>query len=478
MARLAKTGDVTMMDVPKFVKTFCRILTYRTSIRRFFENSDNMYKMLHPDDSLSEAKFRALLQSLRPIRGSSDRKSLDAFLSHMTRHFGTLFLDVRNGSYSTDDDKHKARSTKSIAEGFVRKRHSVGGGYGSVMHMCVSALSGFITGGVMNSVTGNDVKSLKEMYISMTSSRSEELNLENMQQEFDRGYKKEAFLSELDDWNGLHRGTHPRTPCLTSFPFTFGHPTDPRNIDEHGPSISRFSERGTKGLKGYMSALAHRDFKGSVVLMSTNHKSFPYPIHRSYQDFMNVVTDGTVNGVEDTILGGCFEGSDDDDAGYEPERQTCLVLSDSEENTDDDMDGGLVEETSPILGSVVSSQASLVDHDYGSDGESSSVTSEPLSSKRLTRLQRVGSVDPLEYEDGMVENIEMSDISDNVSSHTDSDTSDDDVMYNPGNAEEPEIDEYASQKHIKIADIPTVEELVCSLIFQTDMEYLRLPITL
>jgi hypothetical protein len=92
------------------------------------------------------------------------------------------------------------------------------------------------------------------------------------------------------------------------------------------------------------------------------------------------------------------------------------------------MDGGLVEETSPILGSVVSSQASLVDHDYGSDGESSSVTSEPLSSKRLTRLQREGSVDPLEYEDGMVENIEMSDISDNVSSHTDSDTSDDDVM--------------------------------------------------
>jgi hypothetical protein len=43
--------------------------------------------------------------------------------------------------------------------------------------MCVSALSEFITGGVMNSITGNDVKSLKEMYIDMTNSRSEELNL-------------------------------------------------------------------------------------------------------------------------------------------------------------------------------------------------------------------------------------------------------------------------------------------------------------
>ena len=251
MSRRSTTGDIKMTDVPKFVKTFCRILTYRTSIHRFFENRDNMYKMLHPDDSLSEEKFRAMLQSLRPSKGSSDRKSLDSFLSKMTTLFGRVFLDEANGSYSTDDDKHKARSTKSIAEGFVRKRHSVGGGYGSVMHMCVSALSGFITGGVMNSITGNDVKSLKEMFIDMTGSRGEELNLQCMQNEFDRGYKKEAFLIELDEWNGLHRGTHPRTPCLLSFPFTFGHPTDPRNIEDTGPSMSRFSERGTKGLKGY-----------------------------------------------------------------------------------------------------------------------------------------------------------------------------------------------------------------------------------
>ncbi len=29
-----------------------------------------------------------------------------------------------------------------------------------MVHMCVSALSGFITGGVMNSIMGNDVKSM------------------------------------------------------------------------------------------------------------------------------------------------------------------------------------------------------------------------------------------------------------------------------------------------------------------------------
>ncbi len=192
MGRLTKTGDVTMMDVPNFVKTFCRILTYRISIHRFSENRDNMYKMLHPDDSLPEAKFCSMLQSLRPSKGSSDRKSLDSFLSKMTSLFGKVFLDVAHDSYSTDDDKHKARSTKSILEGFVRKRHCVGGGYGSVMHMCVSALSSFITGGVMNSTTGNDIKSLKEMYTDMINSRSEELNLESMQNEFDPGVQKRS----------------------------------------------------------------------------------------------------------------------------------------------------------------------------------------------------------------------------------------------------------------------------------------------
>ncbi len=103
----------------------------------------------------------------------------------------------------------------------------------------------------------------------MTGSRGEELNLDNMQQEFDWGYKKEAFLVELDDWNGLHRG---RRVFLAS-PSHLDTQKTPRNIDEHGASISRFSERGTKGMKGYMSAMVHRDFKGSVVLMSTNHKS-------------------------------------------------------------------------------------------------------------------------------------------------------------------------------------------------------------
>ncbi len=436
-----------------------RLAKNRTSLRSFFENRDNMYKMLPPDDSLSEAKFRTMLQSLRPRRNTSDRKALDSFLSNMTRLFGAIFLDVKNGAYSTDDDKHKARSTKSIAEGFVRKRHSVGGGYGSVMHMTVSALSGFITGGVMNSVTGNDVKSLKEMYNSMTGSRSEELNLENMQQEFDRGYKKEGFLVELDEWNGLHRGTHPRTPCLLSFPFTFGHPKDPRNIDEHGPSISRFSERGTKGLTGYMFAMAHRDFKGSVVLMSTNHTSFAYPVHRSYQEYKEKASEMTVHSVEDTIVGGSFSTSDTEDTDYEPEICAFTFSNDSEVDTDEEDSEGEAQDESPALGSVVSSQPSLLGQEYGEDSSSGDSSSAPLGTARVTRLQRLGSSDPLEHGGGVVDTMNMSDYSSNDSSDTNSDTSNDDVMYTC-EGEEPSIDDYALQKHTKTKSIPTEEALV------------------
>ena len=425
-----------------------------------------MFKMLHPDDSLSEAKFRLMLQTLRPRRNTSDRKALDAFLANMTRVFGHIFLDVKNGAYSTDDDKHKARSTKSIAEGFVRKRHSVGGGYGSVMHMTVSALSGFITGGVMNSTTGNDVKSLKEMYTCMTGSRGEELNLENMQQEFDRGYKKEHFLVELDEWNGLHRGTHPRTPCLLSFPFTFGHPKDPRNVDDHGPSISRFCERGTKGLKGYMTAMVHRDFKGSVVLMSTNHKSFAYPVHRSYQEHMEEDAALTVHNEEDTIVGATYFTTDEEDSQFEPDVNAFLINSDSDGHTDEDDTSEELQDESPALGSVISSQTSLLGNDYGSDSDSSTTSSLPLGQRRITRLQRLISDEPLELEDGLQDTVNLSDNSSDDSSETDSDTSEDDVMYHNGKGEEPSVEDYANQKHTKMKNIPSEEALVsyCILI--------------
>ena len=54
----------------------------------------------------------------------------------------------------------------------------------------------------------------------------------------------------------------------------------------------------------------------------------------------------------------------------------------------------------------------------------------------------------------------VSDYSSNDSSDTDSDTSDDDVMYHNCEGEEPSVDDYAKQKHTKIKNIPTEEALV------------------
>jgi hypothetical protein len=82
-----------------------------------------------------------------------------------------------------------------------------------------------------------------------------------------------------------------------------------------------------------------------------------------------------------------------------------------------------------------------------------------LGQPRVTRLQRLGSSDPLEHGNGVLDTMNMSDYSSNDSSDTDSDTSDDDVMYNC-EGEEPSIEDYAKQKHTKTKSIPTEEALV------------------
>ncbi len=111
--------------------------------------------------------------------------------------------------------------------------------------------------------------------------------------------------------------------------------------------------------------MAHRDFKGSVVLMSTNHKAFSYPVHRSYQEYLDKGAGLTVHSVEDTIVGGTFSTSDAEDTDYEPEISAFTFTSDSDVNTDEASSGKDVEDESPALGSVISSQASLLGQDYG-----------------------------------------------------------------------------------------------------------------
>jgi hypothetical protein len=173
----------------------------------------------------------------------------------------------------------------------------------------------------------------------------------------------------------------------------------------------------------------------------------------------------TVHNVEDTIVGGTYFSTDNDDTEYEPNLSAFCMISDSDVQSDEEDSPEEVEEESPAIGSVISSQASLLGQEYGSDSESSSNSSLAASQPRLTRLQRIGSSEPLEHGNGLFDSINASNYSSNNSSDTDSDTSDDDVLYHNCEGEEPSVEDYAKQKHTKIRTIPTKEALVsyCSI---------------
>jgi hypothetical protein len=407
--------------------------------------------------------------------------SLSLF-TQMCRAFGKLLLVESAGNYSTDDDKHKARSIKNVEEGFVRKRHSVGGGYGSVMHMTVSANTGYIIGGVMNSTTGNDVLSLKAMFTNITNSRDLELDLRGMKIELDRGYKKYELLKQIVEWNGIHRGTHPRSSGVAHFPYTFGHPKDPRDIPEAGPSITRCSVRGTVGSPGYMTAVAHRDFKGSVVLLSTNDTSLSFPKHDNFHEWR--LSQKRLPDLADTIHTDAFSTSDSSDESYDPCRngEEC-------EGDDTSADESLSFETTVSLTAPCSQvvKGRMQPSDVLNNGPSPSLVaysddddddgcSSPFSNaKPLTRLRRNGAIDTLEEYNGLPYS-DSSDGEDDITatgartkSDTDSDTTDEDDAYKGHDALLPVLKE----KVVHNYDVPTREQLV-----NTPPNPIRWPITL
>jgi hypothetical protein len=213
-----------------------------------------------------------------------------------------------------------------------------------------------------------------------------------------------------------------------------------------------------------MCAMAHRDFKGSVVLMSTNHTTFPYPVHRSYHESHVEAEAVTMPDYEDTIVGGTYFTTDEEDTDFDPNISAGSTESDSDAHTQDEGGSGAVEDASPAVGSVISSQQSLVGTDYGDESDSNSSRSSLLGGQPpMTRLQRQGATAPLAHECGLSDPINVSDYSSNDSSDTDTDTSDDDVMYYSGEGEETSINDYAKQKHTKTKSIPTKAALVSHL---------------
>ena len=119
-----------------------------------------------------------------------------------------------------------------------------------------------------------------------------------------------------------------------------------------------------------------------------------------------------------------------------------------------------VDNISPALGAVVSSQRTLVGEDYGDDSETSSESSITASVQMTTRLSRAAAVSPFDHVALSDDSDDHSERSHNESSETDSDTSDDDVMYSNRQREEPTIDDGVRLKNSKPNEMPTYESLV------------------
>ena len=67
-------------------------------------------------------------------------------------------------------------------------------------------------------------------------------------------------------------------------------------------------------------------------------------------------------------------GADHEDSDFEPDSSPSSIISDSNVRTDEDESPDEVEEESPAIGSVVSSQTSLLGLEYGNDSDCSTTS--------------------------------------------------------------------------------------------------------
>jgi hypothetical protein len=105
----------------------------------------------------------------------------------------------------------------------------------------------------------------------------------------DRGYAQENLKNIIRQAHGHHSGSQPRPQNPETFPWTFGHPEKSWNVStEAGASFTKEAhQRKASGKEVLQYGMCHRDFKGTVVLMSTSMPSIVVPVHRTYADYVH-----------------------------------------------------------------------------------------------------------------------------------------------------------------------------------------------
>ncbi len=92
--------------------------------------------------------------------------------------------------------------------------------------------------------------------------------------QLDRGYGKEGLKSYIRTYHGHYCGPPPRPATVAIFPCTYGHPEKSFNVSTD-PGASFTGSKAGAAVTQY--GLCHRDFKGTVVLMSTSSPAISLP---------------------------------------------------------------------------------------------------------------------------------------------------------------------------------------------------------
>ena len=100
----------------------------------------------------------------------------------------------------------------------------------------------------------------------------------------DRGYAKDTLKQFITSSKGNHCGSQPRPVNADTFPWTYGHPEKKFNVStEAGASFTKEAVQRVKtGGPVVQYGLCHRDFKGTVVLMSSSLPVLTLPLHSTF----------------------------------------------------------------------------------------------------------------------------------------------------------------------------------------------------
>ncbi len=132
----------------------------------------------------------------------------------------------------------------------------------------------------------------------------------------DRGYAKDTLKHFITASKGNHCGSQLRPVNAETFPWTYGHPEKNFNVStEAGASftkeaVQRLKTRGPVVQYG----LCHRDFKGTVVLMSSSLPVLTLPNHHTYATSLLPLNDillHSTTGEEMESSDSDFNGDDD-----------------------------------------------------------------------------------------------------------------------------------------------------------------------